>query len=87
MQAGFDPLELPLDRFLNWAWRMLTRNMDEKRLAQFNMDLHRPIPGITPSETIGPWSDDAMAESFMALAGQLGQTIGGRVSDRAKGGD
>lgn len=80
MQAGFDPLELPLDRFLNWAWRMLTRNMDEKKLAQFKMDLYRPIPGITPSEVTGPWSDDAMAESFMALAGQLGYKVDANVN-------
>lgn len=72
MAHGFDPLELPADRFFNWVWREVTRNMDEKKLREFTMDVHRPLPGQAPDTSVGPWSDEAMAESFMTLAGQMG---------------
>lgn len=73
---GFDPLTLPPDRFFNWVWRFFTKNMDEKQRASFEIEINRPLPGQRVEQvTDGPWSDEAAAASFMALASQLGVEV------------
>lgn len=71
VEAGFDPLTLPPDRFFNWLWRLFTKNMDEKQLAKFELEIYRPIPGIQAGRDSGPWSDDEMGAAFLgAMSGQ-----------------
>ncbi len=70
---GFDPLDLPVDRFLNWVWHTITKGMDDKARRSFEIEVYRPLPGMTLDDvTDGPWSDEEATRSFMALAGQIG---------------
>jgi hypothetical protein len=49
------------------------READEKQRQRLEVEVSRPLPGQSPSTlTSGPWSDEAMASSFMAFAGEFG---------------
>lgn len=71
MEAGFDPLTLPPDRFFNWLWHLLIEGRDEKARMDLEIEVYRPLPGQEEVSS-GPWSDESMAASFMAAKGQLG---------------
>ena len=65
-QAGFDPLDLPVDRFCNLVESRLVEGMDEPQRDRFYLDLYRSPDGDV---TAGPWSDEAMAAAFAANVG------------------
>lgn len=71
MEAGFDPLQLPPDRFFSWVWSLLVKDRDEKGRMDLEIEIYRPLPGQEDVSS-GPWSDEAMAASFRAAASQLG---------------
>lgn len=75
MGLGFDPLELPADRFFNWMWSVVMRGRNETERARLSGELHMPLPGqnLTPDDVqVGPWSDAEMASSFRALQAETG---------------
>lgn len=77
---GFDPLELPADRFFNWVWCVMMRGRDESERTRLAGELYLPLPGQDIDENFddfsgNPWSDDAMGTSFLALQSQLGGDV------------
>lgn len=65
-QAGFDPIELPLDRFCNLVEARIVEGLDEAARDRFYLDLYRSPDGEVVA---GPWSDAAMAAAFTANVG------------------
>lgn len=61
-----DPLELPLDRFLNTVYYWATRNGDEDSIKKFDRKLWIPEKGKEiPRES--PWSAENETNAFKAL--------------------
>lgn len=63
-EAGFDPLELPLDRFCNWVYSWIAGRLDDKTRRMFDLQLGRPMPGAAASDE---WSDDELAAEWAAM--------------------
>jgi hypothetical protein len=61
-EAGIDPLELPLDRFLNWVYHWISSRLAPNARQAWIFQLERPGPGEVPPE----WSDEAMTDTFLA---------------------
>ncbi len=66
-----EPLELPLDRFLNLVYYWFTEHMDGEDKQRFDMQMSMPPAGVEP--TTGPWSAEEMGGGFMALAAMQGK--------------
>lgn len=67
-ERGFDPLELPIDRFLSWVYSWVVSRLSDKDRRRFDMELARPAHGEESPE----WSDDALAADFEAAFGVMG---------------
>lgn len=63
--AGFDPLTLPPDRFLNWVYQWAMSRLDARGARSFEMALSRPEPGEESPE----WSDEALAAEWDSMIG------------------
>lgn len=70
VEAGFDPVQLPPDRFFNWVWSVLMKNRDEKGRMEVELEIYRPLPGQS-QVTSGPWSEEEMAASFRSAAAHI----------------
>lgn len=77
---GFDPLELPWDRFLNLIHWFLTRNAGEaKDIEDWERHLWMPPVGVeAPAGT--PWSVESQ-ESAMSSFGKEFQNMGSDKSE------
>lgn len=52
VDSGFDPLELPPDRFFNWVYSRLVKDRNERERIQLDAQLLQPLPGqVVDSET------------------------------------
>lgn len=67
------PLDsLPLGRFCNWLWWMLTRNANEQEKEKIRAKLWRPPPAHEgPIDKRSPWSAENEMKSFASLKAQL----------------
>lgn len=63
---------LPLDRFCNFVWHMVTKNASSENLEKFRAQLWRPPLGEVP-DARSPWSAENERGSFASLKAQLGQ--------------
>lgn len=75
LQAGFDPLELPLHRFCSWVLAWFRERLAEPDWNQFESRVYRPPAGVTP--TSGPWSEAAMSAGFSQFEAQFAGKRGG----------
>jgi len=67
-----DLRDLPLDRFCNFVWYMLTRNSEKKDVDQMRAKLWVPPPKSTaPIPKNSPWSAEAETAAFKAVRAQL----------------
>lgn len=67
-----DPRELPLERFCNLVWYMMTRNAkDEAAVAKIRAQLWRPPRGMTVIDRRSPWSPENETKAFAALKSAL----------------
>jgi hypothetical protein len=72
INSGFDPLDLPFDRFCNWVYTWIMRDRNEVQKASVIAQLYLPIVGLDEdNSSAGPWSDEAMAKSFIATKGRV----------------
>jgi hypothetical protein len=62
---GFDPLELPFDRFCNIVYFWLVQGRDEEDVRQLDLDLNAPLPG-RPDPASGPWEPQEELAAFQA---------------------
>lgn len=64
---------MPLDRFCNFLWWVMIRNLEsEADLAALKAKLWRPPPKVeAPADS--PWSADAEMAAFQSLKNALGQ--------------
>ncbi|QGZ16722.1 hypothetical protein PBI_DEWDROP_75 [Microbacterium phage Dewdrop] len=63
---------LPLDRFCNWLWWMLTRNSNEQEREKTRAKLWRPPPShVGDIDKRSPWSAENEMKAFSALKQQL----------------
>lgn len=67
--ASQDPLELPLDRFLNLIYAWAVRDADASEVAKFDARLWMPPVGVVAES--GPWSVEAETQAFGAFAAQV----------------
>lgn len=67
--AGFDPMQLPIDRFCNWVVQWFRERLRPLDFQSFEARINRPAPGVDPLEgdLTGPWSEDAMSTAFMSV--------------------
>lgn len=70
LRQGFDPMEIPIDRCLNWVYDTYTQNLDESARNRFEIEVWRPNPGEEP--TSGPWSEEELSKGFEAFASDFG---------------
>jgi hypothetical protein len=68
--AGLDPLDLPLDRFLNLIYYWLVREAHEDEVAKFDTRLWRPPKGVKPAPG-SPWSAERESAAFAGFASQV----------------
>ena len=70
---GMPPLtSLPLDRFCNWVWWMLTREANESDRQKIRAKIWRPPPEENkPIDPRSPWSAENEMKAFSALKAQL----------------
>lgn len=69
VSRNVDPLELPLDRFLNSVYFFVIKDAPEAEIRKFDIRLWVPPAGVVP--TAGPWTAEAEAQSFNALKNAL----------------
>lgn len=63
---------LPLSRFCNWIWWMLTRNANEQEREKTRAKIWRPPPTEKgPIDKRSPWSAENEMKAFSALKSQL----------------
>lgn len=64
---------LPLDRFLNFTWHMLTRNADKKERTKIDAKLWAPPPEERgkPISAKSPWSAENELKAFAGLQAAL----------------
>lgn len=63
---GFDPLDLPFDRFISLLYAWMTKDLDEAGLAKFDAQLWQPVKGVEiPAES--PWSPENEQKAFAAF--------------------
>lgn len=63
---------LPLGRFVNFIWWMITRNLQtEADIEKIRAKVWMPPAGVEPVE--GPWSAAAEMNAFASLKASLGQ--------------
>lgn len=67
--GGMDPLDLPIDRFLNFIYWFIVRDGDPEEIEKFDIRLWRPPPGEVPDR--GPWSAESETASFKAFSSQI----------------
>lgn len=72
---GFDPLEMPWDRFLNLSYWFLTRNGDEESIAKFDRWLWVPFDVAEEVPAESPWSVESQ-EAAMAAFGKEFEVMG-----------
>lgn len=70
---GMDDLRnLPLERFCNFVWYMLTRNSEKKDVDQLRAKLWVPPPrAAVPIPANSPWSAESETAVFKAVKAQL----------------
>jgi hypothetical protein len=67
-----DLRKLSLDRFCNFVWWVMTRNLEtEADLAKLKAQVWKPPAGFEPTE--GPWSAESEMAAFRNLKAALGQ--------------
>lgn len=66
-----DLRKLPLDRFCNWLWWMMTKNAkNEQEREKLRAKLWRPPPdlkGTAPIDKRSPWSAENEMKAFAAF--------------------
>lgn len=70
LEAGFDPTELPADRFFNWVWHLLIKDKDEQERGRLESEIYRPPRGVEVEE--GPWSAAAEMDAFAEVQKSFG---------------
>lgn len=67
-----DLYTLPLERFSNWVWWMLTRNSNEAEKQKIRAKLWQPPADHKgPIDARSPWSAENEMKAFAALKAQL----------------
>lgn len=67
-----DLRKMTLERFCNFIWWVLTRNLEsEAELSKLKAKLWMPPASVTPTE--GPWTAEAEMAAFQNLRTSLGQ--------------
>lgn len=67
-----DLRRVPLDRFCNWMWWMLTRSSSENEREKVRAQIWRPPPDVRgPIDARSPWSAENEMKAFSALKSQL----------------
>ena len=64
--------ELPLSRFANFVWYMLTHNSEEKEVEKLRAKLWQPEPGQVVTDPRSPWSAENEAASLSAFKRGMG---------------
>ena len=64
--------ELPLDRFTNFVWHMLTRNSESREVETLRAKLWQPPKGEIVTDARSPWSSKNEGESFSAFKRGMG---------------
>lgn len=65
--SGADPLDLPLDRFVNLIYWWAIRDAEPEEIPKFDQRLWRPPPGVAPAPG-SPWSAEAETAAFKGFA-------------------
>lgn len=73
-----DLLDMPLDRFLNFVWHLLTRESSAPDIERLRGRLWRPPVGEAVTDTRSPWSPQNEQKGFASLKAGLG--MGGAKS-------
>lgn len=60
--------DLPLDRFANFVWWYLTKDLDHTNVEKFRARLWQPPKGQRGQ---GPWAPNAETAAFKALQAQM----------------
>lgn len=68
---------LPIDRFCNFVWHMLTRNADESDRRKLEANIWRPPPKTVHIDPRSPWSAQNETSALGALKAGLG--LSGKV--------
>lgn len=68
VEAGIDPMTLPLDRFCNWVYSWFAARLPAKELRAFDTRLARPGPGDLPPE----WTEEGQAAAFLSAQSEFG---------------
>ena len=67
-----DLRDMPLDRFCNFVWFMMTRNAEKKDIDSMRAKLWVPPPkSAAPIPRNIPWSAEAETAAFKAVKAQL----------------
>lgn len=70
-----DPMDLPLDRFLNLIYWWLTQEGSEDEVRKFDTRLWQPPKGVAPAPS-SPWSPEAETAAFASFAKALRPSSG-----------
>lgn len=77
--GGGDPLDLPLDRFINLIWYYLTKGATPESVEKFKARLWIPPKGAEiPRES--PWSAENEMAAFNTLMAQVGKSPKGAAN-------
>lgn len=68
--AGSDPLDMPIDRFLNLTYYYFVRQADEDQKTTFDSRLWMPPKGVEPPPG-SFWSAEHETEALHAFAAQV----------------
>lgn len=63
---------LPIDRFANFVWWMLTRERSKEDIDKLNAQLWQPEKGEVVTDPRSPWSPEAEGNAFAALKNSMG---------------
>jgi len=75
VKEGVDPMELPLDRLLNFVYFWATEEATEEDRRKFDAQVFRPLPG--KAATVGPWAPENENKALHSLGASLGLKTGG----------
>jgi hypothetical protein len=64
--------EMPLERFANFVWYMLTRNAEADDAAALKARLWQPPIGAVVDDPRSPWSPEAEGNAMSALKASMG---------------
>jgi hypothetical protein len=73
VSQGIDLLDLPLARFTNFIWWLMTREASKADVEKLRAKLWIPPVGEVEIPAASPWSPEKEAGAFAALKAGLGK--------------